>query len=272
MPVWIAGRKANLVLISYNSSTLGDITFVDLRKKRFRCAPISGFLAEARLFRHFRKESMKRLFGNIGPGLAAVLETNGRRHRYNAGEEIFSEGAPAEFLPIVISGAVKMIRSPEVGRDIIIGIFRDGEMFAVPPVFDGEPYPSSAFAIEKTVLLKIARADFLRILRESPDFSFAVINWMCGMLREKTSIIRNLAITSSERRVATVLLKLAAAEASNYPMKIPVRRQDIAEMASVSTETAIRVIRRLADRELVRIERGKIIVDDVDSLHEFLRA
>jgi len=215
---------------------------------------------------------MKKLFGNISPELSEVLEADGRRQRYNAGEEIFSEGAPAEFLPIVISGAVKMIRSPEVGRDIIIGMFREGEMFAVPPVFDGQPYPSSAFAFEKTVLLRIAREDFLRILRESPEFSFAVIDWMCEMLREKTSIIRNLAITSSERRVASVLLKLAAAAGANYPLKITVRRQDIAEMASVSTETAIRVIRRLADRGLFRIEHGKIIVDQVDSLREFLRA
>jgi CRP-like cAMP-binding protein len=72
--------------------------------------------------------------------------------------------------------------------------------------------------------------------------------------------------------VAGVLLKLAGSASPSYPMKIPVRRQDIAEMASVSTETAIRVIRRLAERGLVRIERGKIIVDEVDSLSEFLRA
>ena len=215
---------------------------------------------------------MKKLLGTVSQKLEDILESRGRRHSYSTGGEIFSEGTPAEFLPIVISGSVKMIRSPEVGRDIIIGIFREGEMFAVPPVFDGGPYPSSAFAIEKTVLLKIGRQDFLDILRGSPEFSFAVISWMCEMLREKTSIIRNLAVTSSERRVASVLLKLSIAAGSNYPLKIPARRQDIAEMASVSTETAIRVIRRLAERGLVRIEHGKIIVEEVDSLNAFLRA
>ena len=215
---------------------------------------------------------MRKLLGNISPELERILETRGRRQSYTGGREIFSEGSPAAFLPIVISGGVKMIRSPEIGRDIIIGMFREGEMFALPPVFDGEPYPSSAFAIEKTVLLKIARQDFLDILRKSPEFSFAVISWMCEMLREKTSIIQNLAITSSERRVAGVLVKLAADAGPNFPLKIPLRRKDIAEMASISTETAIRVIRRLSERGLVRIERGKIIVDEVDSLCGFLRA
>ena len=215
---------------------------------------------------------MKQLLTNLSSDLHALLEQRGTRKTYAIGREIFSEGSPAEFLPIVISGAVKMIRSPEVGRDIIIGIFRQGEMFALPPVFDGGPYPASAFAVEKTVLLRLDRRDFLQLIRESPEFSFAVIGWMCEMLREKTSIIRNLAITSSERRVAGVVMKLAKNAGPELPVKITIRRQDIGEMASVSTETAIRVVRRLAERGLLRIERGKIFIDELDSLRLFLQA
>ena len=214
---------------------------------------------------------MKSLLGNTSAKLTALLEQRGRRRSYGRGQQIFAEGAPAEFLPIVVSGSVKMIRSPEVGRNIIIGIFRTGEMFAVPPVIDGEPYPASAVALERTVLLNLDRRDFLELLRDSHEFSFAVISWMSEMLREKSSIIRNLALTSSERRVAGVLLKLGADHGIGYPVKIEARRQDIGEMASVSTETAIRVIRRLADRGILRIERGKIILDEVDSLRAFLQ-
>jgi len=215
---------------------------------------------------------MKQLLKNITPELHTLLEKRGDRRTYGVGREIFSEGSPAEFLPIVISGAIKMIRSPEVGRDIIIGIFREGEMFALPPVFDGGPYPASAFAVEKTVLLRLNRHDFLELIREPPEFSFAVIGWMCEMLREKTSIIRNLAITSSERRVAGVVMKLGKNAGPDFPLKITVRRQDIGEMASVSTETAIRVVRRLAQRGLLRIEHGKIFIDDLDPLRQFLQA
>ena len=67
-------------------------------------------------------------------------------------------------------------------------------------------------------------------------------------------------------------MKLATNAGPDLPLKITVRRQDIGEMASVSTETAIRVVRRLAERGLLRIERGKIIIDEVDSLRAFLQA
>jgi CRP-like cAMP-binding protein len=68
---------------------------------------------------------------------------------------------------------------------MIFGVFGHGEMFAVPPVFDGEPYPATTVAMEKTKILLLYRNDFLQFLRNSSEFSFAVIGWMCEMLREK---------------------------------------------------------------------------------------
>ena len=184
---------------------------------------------------------MKQLIDNASPKLTAVLIECGHKRTYSLNQEIFAEGEAAEFLPIVISGAVKMIRSPEPGKEVIIGIFRQGEMFAVPPVFDGGPYPASAIAIEESVLLHVCRKDFLQILQDSAEFALAVIAWTCEMLREKTSIIRNLATASPEHRIGNVLIKLAEAQDSAFPLKIAIRRQDIAEMTSLTTETTIRI-------------------------------
>lgn len=213
---------------------------------------------------------MRRLFSSISSELKAELKRSGHRQAYDDGEEIFSEGAAADFLPIVLSGRVKMIRSPVLGKEVIIGIFNEGEMFAVPPVFDGGPYPASAYAVEQTDLLQIERRDFLRLLNERSEFAIATISWMSEMLREKTSMIRNLAIASPERRIGNVLIKLVEAQERPCPVKIPVRRQDIAEMASLTTETTIRAIRRLADQGLVRIVHGKIFIDRLEPLEQFV--
>jgi len=214
---------------------------------------------------------MKKFLTNVSPELVGMLETAGRR-RYNPGQEILLEGSKAKFLPIVVSGRVKMIRSPAVGKEIIIGYFRDAEMFAVPPVFDGGVYPASAYAMRDSELLLVPREEVLRIFAESAEFAFEIMAWMCEMIREKNAIIRNLAIQSSKLRVANVILKLVEERSGNLPVTITVRRQDIAEMASVTTETAIRIIRRLAQSGIFRIEHGKIIVDDVDPLIACLRS
>ena len=214
---------------------------------------------------------MKQLLANISTELSAKLISRGHKRSYSADQEVFAEGDSAEFLPIVISGAVKMFRSPEPGKEVIIGIFRNGEMFALPPVFDGGPFPASAVAIDDTQLLQINRGEFLKLLSESAEFAYAVIAWTCEMLREKTSIIRNLATASPEHRVGNVLVKLAEAQDSTFPLKITVRRQDIAEMASLTTETTIRVIRRFAELDMVRIVHGKIFIDEIEPLQQFLK-
>ena len=215
---------------------------------------------------------MKSVIENGSEEFTEILRQTARAKSFNPNEEIFAEGETALFLPIVLQGKVKMVRFPEVGKEVIISVFGKGEMFAVPPVFDGEPYPATAIAMEKTRLLLLYREDFLRLLRESHEFSFAVIGWMCEMLREKTAVIKNLATASPEHRVGNVLLRLAEKENddSAKPVRIPLRRQDIAEMAGLTTETTIRAARRLAEKSLIKIIRGKIILDSPEFLREFL--
>jgi CRP/FNR family transcriptional regulator len=201
-----------------------------------------------------------------------LLEKRGRRKMLQAGEEVFGEGETALFLPVVLHGRVKMVRFPEVGKEIIIGIFSDGQMFAVPPVFDGGPYPATAIAMEETEILQLRRPDFLDLLRESPEFSLTVIAWMCEMLREKTSVIKNLATASPEHRVGNVILRLAEKDSDDLskPTKIRLRRQDIAEMAGLTTETTIRAVRKMAEKRLLRIVHGKIILESAADLRRFL--
>lgn len=213
---------------------------------------------------------MTPLLQNISDGLNEKLLKIGAHHRYAEDKEIFAEGDSGAFLPVVISGRVKMIHFLEPGKEVIINIFEKGEMFAVPPVFDGMNYPATAIAMEKTRLLLINRPSFLQLLRDSHEFSFAVISWMCEMLREKTSTIQNLATASPEHRVGNVLLKLAEKDAGDGTVTISLRRQDIARIAGLTTETTIRVIRRLAEKDLIRIVHGKVVIEAIEPLRDHL--
>lgn len=209
------------------------------------------------------------MLSNASPELIQTLHKRGREKKFGEGEQVFSEGERADFLPIVLSGKVKMVRFLTPGKEIIISVFGEGEMFAVPPVFDGAPYPSTTIAMEETRLLLLHRKDFLQLLKDSSEFSFAVIAWMCEMLREKTATIQNLATASPEFRVGKVLLRLAEKEGADSS-RISLRRQDIAEMAGLTTETTIRVIRKLAEKNLVKINHGKIILDSPEFLRDYL--
>ncbi|MCB1025708.1 MAG: Crp/Fnr family transcriptional regulator [Acidobacteria bacterium] len=196
----------------------------------------------------------------------------GRLRTFQTGERIFSEGDPAEFLPIVLNGKIKVVRFLDQGKEVIINIFQNGEIFAIPPVIDGKRYPATAIAMDVSKMLLIYRQDFLMLTERSEEFSSMTVERMCLLLRETTSSITNLLTASSERRVGNVIVRLAKKDGGNGPIKIALRRQDIADMAGLTTETTIRAIRRLADKTAITILRGKIIVEDLKNLEAFLSA
>lgn len=210
---------------------------------------------------------MKSFWEKISEDLREKLRKCGHLRTFYSDEIIFDFGGRANNLPIIIVGKVKMVRFPELGKEVIIGLFQSGDMFAMPPVIDGGVYPATAVSLEESKILMIYRDDFLKLMQNDAELSGNVTLLMCGLLRDTAATIQNLATSSPEQRIANVLLQLAEKQKDG---KINLRRQDIAEMAGLTTETTIRVIRKLADKDLVKIVRGKIFIEQLERLQDFV--
>lgn len=217
--------------------------------------------------------TIPKFLNRLNKPLQEKLTAPGRERFIKVGEELFREGAPPRFLPIILTGKVKIVKFLEKGKEAIINIFSDGDTFVIPPLIDNQPYPATAIAIEPTRLILIEREDFLELLRYEPEFASAITTELSKLLREKNTVIRELATQSPEHRILVTLLRIVekSGESAGTPIVIKLRRQDIAEMAGLTTETTIRVIRQLAERNIVKIERGKIIVEKPDTLKAELK-
>jgi CRP-like cAMP-binding protein len=207
---------------------------------------------------------------NNSPELNRKLLQRCVKKKFSVNQQIFAENDPADFLPIVLEGKIKMVRFPDIGKEIIIGVFQAGEIFAIPPALDGKRFPATAVAMEDSQLLFLPRSDFLSLMKESGEFSEFVMTRMCGLLRDRTETVQILATPSSEQRVASVLLRLVNENSGDQPAKITLRRQDIAEMSGLTIETTIRSIRSLAQKGCVEIIRGKIIIKHPEQLEKFV--
>ena len=197
------------------------------------------------------------------------LLSRGLNRSYGSGVRVFSAGESANFLPIIITGRVKLVRYPEPGKELIMGTFAAGDIFGIPPVIDGTPFPATAVTMEESTLLLLPRADFLELMSGASEFSTLVLKRMCSILRHHAKVITIMSKPSAERRVANILIDISEHHRNGSNGRICYRRQDIAEMAGLTTETTIRAVRRLADRGLVRIVRGSIYIDSVKPLHDF---
>jgi CRP-like cAMP-binding protein len=183
---------------------------------------------------------------------------------------IFHAGDPPEALYIVWIGQVKILRHSEEGRDIVLDVIGPGHMFGEMAVFDGAPYSASAQAMEDVAVVAILRPDFFRLLEKYPSVALAVISELSRRLRNANDLVHSLAVERVERRIARMLLKLAAATAqrntNGLVIDLPLTRQDIADMTGTTVETAIRVMSRFRKQGLITTERGRVVILDPEGL------
>jgi CRP/FNR family transcriptional regulator len=173
-------------------------------------------------------------------------------------EFVFWEGDNPDWFYIIAGGRIKVLKHSSSGRDVIIAFFEPGEMFGEVAVFEGKPYPASSQAMEETKVLGIKKDDFLSFLSRRPQVALRIINVLGGRLRDAQSRLRDLAAERVEQRLASVLLMLSL----KLGKTLPFTRQEIADMAGTTTETAIRFMSRLREGKIVRSDRGKITILD----------
>ncbi len=84
------------------------------------------------------------------------------------GEIIFMEGDEARRYYQIIHGEVKLFNTNNEGKEFTQGIFYDGNSFGEPPLFIDEPYPATAVAVKDSVIIKLSRESYFKILDEYP--------------------------------------------------------------------------------------------------------
>jgi len=179
-----------------------------------------------------------------------------------SGEFVFWDGDAPEWFYIVAEGKVKVLKHSSLGKEFIIAFFGPGEMFGEVAVFENKPYPASAQAITKTKVVGVKKGDFLSFLGNRPQVALKIINVLGGRLRDAQNRLRDFAGERVEQRLASVLLMLSV----KLGTTLPFTRQEIADMAGTTIETAIRTMSTLKDRGIIRSVRGKVIILDEQKL------
>jgi len=194
----------------------------------------------------------------------AELAGMAKEKRCENGQTIFWEGDTPDWIYVVGEGKVKIAKYASSGKELIVAIFTSGQIFGEVAVFDGIPYPASAQAIGQTTILGIRRDDLLSFLSRNPGVALRMINLLGSRLREAHDRLRDMAGERVDQRVARILLMISG----KTGMHIPFTRQEIADMAGTTTETAFRVTTRMKEQGIIDTVRGGINIIDITKLSE----
>ncbi len=182
---------------------------------------------------------------------------------------IFWEGDQADRLWVIQEGQVKIVKYGEGGKENLLEVIMPGEMFGGAGILF-PVHPATAIAMTDVAVLCLPRIEYLQLIRAFPDVTLKIIAILGERLRAAMKM-RAMSIERVDIRLAHILLKLAdkigVKVEAGVRIEMSLSRQDLADMAGTTIETAIRIMSKFRKDKLVMTEPGGfIVIMDIDRL------
>lgn len=176
---------------------------------------------------------------------------------------LFLEGEPVSRLFLIEYGSVKIYKTLDSGRELILNVFHSGEAVGEVALIDGDLLPASATIMEDSSILELSRKDYIDLGKLFPEALYATIRDLTQRVKAMTQRIHELGSGSVDARLAQLFLSLSKSGDSNTEgilLRYSFSRQELADMIGVRIETVIRTMSRWHKEEVVlTLDEGFLI-------------
>lgn len=200
------------------------------------------------------------LFHGLSDDSLASIARVSMMRRFPRGQSVVCAGDRPDYVYLVLTGSLKVVVSDEDGREVILSILGQGELFGEMGMFDERPRSASVIAVVPADLVLISKQDFRRIMQDSFDVSWRIMCNLAERLRNADRKIESLALMDVYGRVARLLLDMAAEDGDGRIVRRKVSKQDIAKMIGASREMVSRVMKDLEERHLIETQENGWVV------------
>lgn len=210
------------------------------------------------------------LFAHISDADVVNLGGELQLRTYAARQRVFEVGDSAVGLFFIKSGKVKVFRVSREGAEQVLGVFGDGEEFALAAVFHGGCYPASAETIEPSKIYFLEREALLRHIQREPELALRLLNSMSKKLQGLVCLIDSLSLKDVRGRLARYLSTLLAPD-SKAPatVNLPMSKTLLSQHLGVKMETLSRTFRVLVNEgTLGSIKQGHIEILDIEGIQK----
>ncbi len=177
---------------------------------------------------------------------------------------VLFEEDTANYMYIVYAGKVRVVKHNKEGREQIITIHKKNDFFGEMSLLDGKTAPATVIAHEDAVIGLLSKNHFEQYLLSNERVRTKIIDILCAQLRDSWAMIKVLSFSNAEQRIMAVLDLMhelyGVIDDRGAIINVKLTHQQIANYASVTRETATRVLNRLEREVIIQILEGKIIL------------
>lgn len=187
--------------------------------------------------------------------LAQRLASEGQHMRVPAGTVLFDERQPCQGLPLVLSGAIRVLKRAANGRELPLYKVLPGESCIITSscLLGHRDYHACGVAESETELILLPRELFDALL-DTPAFRDFVFSLFAERIAELMQLVEEVAFRKLDQRLANRLL--------GKGRLLNVTHQQLADELGSVREMVSRLLKGFADQGLVRLGREQIEILD----------
>jgi CRP/FNR family transcriptional regulator, polysaccharide utilization system transcription regulator len=209
------------------------------------------------------QESLSQALGTI-QGLSDItkLAEHQMKKTFRKKDVIYSEGDSPAGLYLLAKGKVKIYKSHELGKDLILKLLQPGDFFGYIGLLENQPHGVSAEAMEDSEVIIFPREDFYRLI-DHPQVASQFVKLLTGNILTEQEKLINLAYSSVRKRTAEALLELRERfhdHNSDKPFGMAIAREDLANMVGTATESLIRTLSDFKEEGILEISGSYISI------------
>lgn len=192
--------------------------------------------------------------------LVARLYEYGIQKQYPAGAVVLNEAAHIRSIPIVISGVLKVTRSDDDGREILLYYIKAGES-CIMSFLGGLHHDTSkvrALVEEDAEILFLPTDKVALLIKEYPQWLDYIFRLYHKRFEELLEIVNAIAFKKVDERLLNLLNKKAVIAQSRT---ITVTHEQLAGELGTARAVVSRLLKRLEETGIVRLGRNKITLN-----------
>ncbi len=190
------------------------------------------------------------------------LANSKKQLTYERGENLFKQGAFAPYVMYVRSGLVKVYLQTGHQKQVNLRIAKKGDFLAFAAVFGEEVYTYSAVALKDSEICMIEKEQLKQLLFKDNHFAMQVTSINYRNEKHLLDLIGSMSYKQMRGKLATALLYLSEDEFMNESVFEYLSRQDIADFATISTESAIKFLKEFEKEQMLRLQGKNIEISD----------
>jgi len=225
-----------------------------------------GNTANCKSCEHFSK-----CFQHLFPDELDFISDKKIQLTYLQGETLFKQGAFAPYVLFVIDGLVKVYLQTGSNKQINIRLAVDGDYLAFSSVFDENIYNYSAVALKDSLVCMIDKTALRKLFLKNSGFAMRITSRNCRNEAWLLDMLKNVTYKQMRGKLASALLYLSSDKFRKHDVFLHLTRKDIADFASITTESTIRFIKEFEKESILKLTGKDIVVSDIKKLEEIAK-